>query len=139
MRYGSLILEKKEFVYVKQILNITRYSCDFETKKSLRKLSEELKEAHIIDNAEMPQDVIRLNSKVTVIFDNGLEKTFQVVAPKDKDVSKNKISVLSTMGAALLGYSEGDTILWDFPSGKQQLKIVKVQQEETFKDVNPVI
>ncbi|SFD36809.1 GreA/GreB family elongation factor [Algibacter pectinivorans] len=139
MRYGSLILEKKEFVYVKQILNITRYSCDFETKKSLQKLSEELKEAHIIDDAEMPMDVIRLNSRVTLVFNNGLEKTFQVVAPKHKDVAQNKISVLATMGAALLGYSEGDIIVWDFPTGRQKLKIVKVEQEERSKNLNPVI
>ena len=67
MKYGSLILEKKEYVYLKRILNVSGYATDFEVQKSLLKLSKELKSAHIVDEEEMPNDVIRFNSKVTVI------------------------------------------------------------------------
>lgn len=139
MKYGSLILEKKEYVYLKRILNITGYSSNDQTQKSIEKLLDELKTAHIVDEEEMPEDVIRFNSKVTVVSDTGWEKTMQVVIPSDRDLTQNKISVLMPMGAALFGYSNNDTLEWDFPGGKQQLKITSVTQEETLSGIDLVI
>ena len=139
MKYGSLILEKKEYVYLKRILNVSGYAGDFEIQKSLQKLSEELKEAQIVDNEKMPSDIIRFNSKATLIFENGIEKTLQLVIPTERDVNNNKVSILAPMGAALIGYAEGDTIIWDFPGGRHHLKIAHVNQEETVKGLNLVI
>jgi len=139
MKYGSLILEKKEYVYIKRLLNISGYVGDHETQKSLLKFSEELKTAHIVDEKDMPQDVIRFNSKVTIMSDTGWEKTLQVVLPTERDVQQNKISVLTPMGAALIGYSNNDTIEWDFPGGNYKLKIIEVTQEETLNGIDLVI
>lgn len=139
MKYGSLILEKKEYVYLKRILNISGYDGNHEIQKCLTNLSEELKTAHIVDEDEMPQDVIRFNSKVTVVFDNGIEKTIQLVIPTDRDVKTNRISVLTPMGSALIGYSKDDSIEWDFPNGKHQITILEVDQEETFNGIDLAI
>jgi regulator of nucleoside diphosphate kinase len=105
----------------------------------LAKLSEELKTANIVDEDKMPYDIVRFNSKVTVALNNGIQETLQVVIPMDRDIKTNKISVLTPMGSALFGYSKGDTVLWDFPSGKQQIKITDVQQEETYKGIDVAI
>lgn len=139
MKYGSLILEKKEYVYLKRMLNISEYENEFENKKALKKLTEELNQAHIVDDADMPKDVIRFNSKVTLFFENELEKTFQVVTPLNNDVSNSKVSVLAPMGAALLGYSEGDTVVCNFTQGKLELKVIKVEQETVFKNIDVAI
>lgn len=139
MKYGSLILEKKEFVYLKRILNISGYAEDHETQRCLTKLSEELKTAHIIDDEEMPYDVIRFNSKVTVQFGNEVEKKVQLVIPMDRNVKENKISVLTPLGSALIGYSKGDSILWNFPNGTQHIHISEVEQEETHSGIDIAI
>jgi regulator of nucleoside diphosphate kinase len=139
MKYGSLILEKKEYVYLKRILNISGYVGDFDTQKSLMRLTEELKTAHIVDESEMPDDVIRFNSKVTVMSDKGWEKTLQVVVPQDKNLKEDKISILTPMGSALIGYSKDDVIVWNFPNGIQQLQITQVDQEETFNRIDIVV
>lgn len=139
MKYGSLILEKKEYVYLKRILNVSGYANDFQAQKSLLKLSEELKSAHIVNEEEMPDDVIRFNSEVTVTSNNGWERTLKVVTPVDKDFKLNKISVLAPMGAALIGYSNDDIITWDFPGGTQQLKITNVSQEEANSGIDIVM
>ncbi|RDK89170.1 GreA/GreB family elongation factor [Marinirhabdus gelatinilytica] len=135
MKYGSIILEKKEYVYLKRILNISGYAENFETQKSLQRLSNELKDAQIVDETDMPEDVIRFNSKIMVYSANGWEKTLQLVIPSEKDAKKDKISILTPMGSALFGYSEGDTIEWDFPSGTQKIKIVTVTQDTTQKKI----
>ena len=93
----------------------------------------ELKNAQIVNAVDMPKDVIRFNSRIMVYSENGWEKSIQLVIPQDKDAKQDKISILTPMGAALFGYSEGDTIEWDFPSGKQVIKIVAVLQDENEK------
>lgn len=133
MKYGSLILEKKEYVYIKRILNISGYVGDHEIQKSLTKFTEELKTAHILDEEEMPVDVVRLNSIVTVTSENNWEKTIQIVQPSEKDIKNSKISILTPMGAALFGYSVNDVVQWDFPTGKKELKITEVTQQSQEK------
>lgn len=136
MKYGSLILEKKEYVYLKRILNISGYGDDTSVTKSLVKLSEELKTAQIVNDDQVPEDIVRFNSIVTIASDNGWEKELQVVIPMDKNVALNKVSVLAPMGAALLGYSKNDTIDWDFPGGALKIKIIDVQKQENLKGVD---
>ncbi|WP_299780952.1 GreA/GreB family elongation factor [uncultured Formosa sp.] len=138
MKYGKLILEKKEYVFLKRILNLTGYSKDIETKKSLQKLSHELLEADIVDLEAMPNDVIRFNSIVTVEQGNW-QKTIQIVIPQNKDFKQNKISILTPMGSALFGYAEGDYITWEFPNGTKELKIVTVEQEYNYSGLDIVI
>lgn len=139
MKYGSLILEKKEYVYLKRILNISGYAEDHKTQKCLMKLSEELKTAHILDEEDMPDDILRFNSIVTLVLESGIEKQLQVVVPMDRDLKQNRISILTPMGSSLIGYSKGDTIEWDFPSGKQRIKITEVSDVETFNSIDLVI
>jgi regulator of nucleoside diphosphate kinase len=139
MKYGSIILEKKEYVYLKRILNISGYVGDFDTQKSFMRLSEELKTAHIMDESEMPEDVVRFNSKVTVMSDKGWERTLQVVIPQDKNLKEDKISILTPMGSALIGYSKDDVIVWNFPNGSQKLRITQVDQEETLNRIDIVV
>ena len=136
MKYGSIILEKKEYVYLKRILNISGYAEDFQTQKSLQRLSDEMKNAQIVNEEDMPEDVIRFNSKIMVFSENGWEKQLQLVIPSEKDAKKDKISILTPMGSALFGYSEGDTIEWDFPSGTQKIKIVAVTQDTTQRTID---
>jgi regulator of nucleoside diphosphate kinase len=136
MKYGSLILEKKEYVYLKRILNISGYMEDFQTQRSLQKLSEELKNAMIVDEEDMPKDVIRFNSIIKVSStENKWEKTIQLVTPTERNVKLDKISILTPMGAALIGYSEDDTVLWDFPTGKKNLHILSVAQDENVQKI----
>ncbi|RKS53394.1 regulator of nucleoside diphosphate kinase [Gillisia mitskevichiae] len=139
MKYGSLIIDKKEYVYLKRILNISGYAEDLQTKNSIQRLMGELKNAQIVNDSEMPIDVIRFNSKIMVYSENGWERSIQLVIPQDKDAKQDKISILTPMGAALFGYSEGDTIEWDFPSGKQVIKIVAVVQDENQNKIKTPI
>ena len=135
MKYGSLILEKKDYVYLKRILNISGYAEDFETQKSLSRLTEELKTAHVVDEHEMPDDIIRFNSHVNVSSEAGWKASLQIVIPADKDYENGKISVLTPMGAALFGYAQSDEVDWDFPNGRQRLKINKVASNSTAEKI----
>jgi len=138
MKYGNLILEKKEYVFLKRLLNVTGYYKDENTKVSLKKLSGELTSAIIYDNEEMPEDVIRFNSIVTV-QSGTWETQFQLVIPTERDISSNKISILAPMGSAVMGYAEGDSVTWNFPNGTKELQINSVKQAETPIDIDVLL
>lgn len=131
MKYGELIIEKKEYEFLKQIMSLARYYKDNSYKASIFKLNEELKDARIVSNIKMPLDVIRLNSIVTIETPYAVEKTYQIVTPEKGDIRQDKISVLAPMGLALFGYAKGDHITWTFPMGESHIEIKEVKQVES--------
>lgn len=97
--------------------------------KSLVKLYEELKTATIVDEIEFPKNIVRLNSIVTIETSFGKKDGMQLVLPSEGDLSKRKLSIMTPMGAALIGYSEGDKVVWSLPRGEEVIKIVKVTND----------
>ncbi len=89
---------------------------------SFRELENELKSAKIVDGKMLPRNVITMNSKILVDL-NGFEEEISLVYPQSSDLIDNKISVLSPIGTAILGYSEGDTINCEVPSGVMDIHI----------------
>lgn len=128
MKYGNLIIEENEFLKVEKLLNLNKI-VDVKTVKSyILKLQDELRNAIIKTEKEMPKDVVRLNSVLTVCTEDNLwKKTFKLVLPLESNVLENKISLLMPMGTAVLGYAKSDKILWEFPGGLRQLKVLDVE------------
>lgn len=130
MKYGELIIEKKEYELLRRIMGMAKYYKDDNYRTSIEKLNEELKRAKIVRRKEMPDDVIRFNSTVTIRTMFNVEKSYQIVTPEKSDIKYNKISILAPMGLALFGYALGDDILWKFPAGESFIKILEVKQLE---------
>lgn len=95
------------------------------------KLKSELAVAEVITDAEMPTDVVRLNSIVDMETPAGSFAGYQVVMPKDANPNKKKLSILTPMGSALIGYATGDEVLWHFPGGEKLITIKDVRQVST--------
>lgn len=109
---------------------------DGKADKSFGELSNEMKNAQIVDIKELPGDVITMNSKALILLD-GNEEEITLVYPQEADLIENRISVLSPIGIALLGYCEGDTIEWTVPSGTMKIDIKKIlYQPEAAGDLH---
>lgn len=128
MKYQKIFIEKRENELLMRNLLMLKNNHDGSLVYSIEKLKKELKEANIVAIDKMPVDVIRLNSTVNFKTSFNVEKTYQLVAAERSDLANNKISILTPMGLALLGYAEGDTIDWEFPIGKGSITILKVEQ-----------
>lgn len=133
MKYGKLILEKKEYVMIKRLLNLTKDYKDSTQKVSLTKFVKEMESAEILDVDKMPDDVVRINTEITIATNDGWQYTFQVVLPAESNNSQKKISLLMPMGAAVLGYAKNDTISWTFPGGDKDIVILDVKQNNLTK------
>jgi len=128
MKYGSLIMEKKDYLTLKRILNFHRFYEDYAHKDALEQLSDRIDRALVEDESNIPDDVVRLNSKVTVEFAQGTRQKFQLVPSTREELKENKISVVSTLGASLIGLAVNDRIQLGFPSDVKSFSIVDVEQ-----------
>ncbi len=134
MKYGSLVLEKRDFVMIKRYQHLYHYVEDYAHKYALEALEENMPNARVYGLDDMPDDVVRMYSMVTVTYKSRWQETFQLVPPMENDVEQHKISVRSTLGASVIGLSEGDSIKYGLPGDIVSLKIEKVTQSaETYK------
>ena len=96
-------------------------------RKDLHDLQEELDLAKIVKPEKVPPGVVTMNSRVLLRdVDTSEEMTYTLVFPKDADIDRGAISVLAPIGTAILGYSEGDVVEWEVPSGRRRISIKKI-------------
>jgi regulator of nucleoside diphosphate kinase len=92
-------------------------------------LLSEMDRAKVVGDDSVPADVVRMGSTVTFRSDDGRELTETLVYPVDEDSDAHKISVMTPVGAALIGLAEGQSISWTARDGrKHELTVVKVKQ-----------
>lgn len=104
----------------------------------LQDLGQELDRAETVAPADVPPDVITMNSTARVReIESGDVYDYTLVYPEQADVERQRISVLSPVGTALIGYRVGDVIEWPVPAGKVRLKVEEVlYQPEREGDFN---
>lgn len=96
-------------------------------KLYLKQLDQELEKARVVSPHDIPRDVITMNSIVRVRdLGSGEKKDYTLVFPSDARIEEGKISILSAIGTALIGYRVGDVVEWQVPSGLKRLKIEKI-------------
>jgi regulator of nucleoside diphosphate kinase len=97
-------------------------------KQDAEELEIELKKAKVVDKEELPSDVVRLNSIVTIKEEKEnkvMELT--VVTPEKANIEQRLISIMSPIGTALIGFRKGQQVKWKVPAGKKTFTIMDVQ------------
>lgn len=94
-------------------------------------LAYELSRAEIVKKDKLPQDRVKINSKVT-IEDLGTKAktTFTIVQPNGADMKQQKFSVLTPIASALIGLKLGDEVEWKVPAGLKKYVILEVINAE---------
>lgn len=78
----------------------------------------ELDRARVVQNYEIASNVVRMGSTVRFTSDLGEDRTVTLVFPGEADIAAGKISILTPIGAALIGLSAGQTIDWVARDGR---------------------
>lgn len=107
-----------------------------ENRDDIDGLERELGRGAEVDSTEVPPDVVTMNSTVRVTdLDANTTHLYTIVFPGDADFEKGRISILSPLGTALLGYRAGDVVTWEMPRGTRRLRIEElVYQPEAAGD-----
>ena len=93
----------------------------------LKELARELASAETVEPRAVPADVVTMNSRVVVKdVESGEISEYTLVFPEKANVEQGRLSVVSPIGTAILGYSKGETIAWQTPGGPRQIQIVAI-------------
>lgn len=89
----------------------------------------ELERAEQCPAGQVPLNVVRMQSRVRFVTDKGTEHNVELVYPEDADIIRDRLSILSPIGTALIGLSEGHVMSWiDRAGGSRWLKVLEVSQ-----------
>ncbi|GAA6202518.1 nucleoside diphosphate kinase regulator [Aquicoccus sp. SU-CL01552] len=90
----------------------------------------ELGRARIVSAGKMPKTAIGIGSTATYVDDTtGQERRVTLVYPEHADIAQNRISVMTPIGVALLGLSEGASFYWDTRDNQRRmLTVTRVEQ-----------
>ena len=92
-----------------------------------QELLDELERAEIVEDKDVPNGVVRMGSTVTFKSDDGHVRTLKLVYPADESLDQHRISVMTPVGAALIGLGKGQSISWAARDGKHhRLTVTKV-------------
>jgi regulator of nucleoside diphosphate kinase len=91
-------------------------------------LTAELKKAVLVDSRRVPANVVTMGSRVRFEDEiTGECRDVTIVFPQQANPSLGLISVLTTVGTALLGLAVGQSIVWPFPDGTQHcLRVLRI-------------
>ena len=93
-------------------------------------LLDEMTRAKFYSRERIPADVVIMGATVEFNDAHGSTRSVKLVFPKDADISDGRISILTPVGAGLIGLREGHSILWPDREGhERELTIVRVRQE----------
>lgn len=98
---------------------------DLKSRQSIKDIEVEINRADVTSPEQVPSNVITMNTKVRLLIGD-TEEEITLVYPSEADILNNKISVLSPVGTAILGYCEGSIIEWKVPNGIVQIEVKKI-------------
>jgi regulator of nucleoside diphosphate kinase len=93
----------------------------------LRALEDQLDRTSAVPQDDVDADTVTMNSRVLVRDpDSGEGQVLTLVYEADADPYGENVSVLTTLGASLLGSQVGDVIEWQTRRGPRRLRIERI-------------
>ena len=111
-KLNPVVLCEEDFSKLKQLVSVPAAKADEMS------LAYEIGRAIIVKNESFPPNTIRIGSKVC-IEDAETKKLheFTIVLPSAADIKRKFVSVLSPMAAAIIGFRQGEEVVWKMPAG----------------------
>lgn len=102
-----------------------------------RTLLAEIERADVVRDRDLPRDAVRMYSWVEFEIDGRDRRSVQLVYPGEADIERNRVSVLTPIGAALIGLSPGQTIpLNGHDDRPHRLTAIKIVRHQSSLDDN---
>ncbi|HET9428134.1 MAG TPA: nucleoside diphosphate kinase regulator [Allosphingosinicella sp.] len=100
---------------------------------------EEIERAHLWPSDQLPDNVVTLGSEVEFYDDsNGARRRVCLVLPHEADIHADRVSVMTPVGAGLIGMVAGQEIDWPCPDGRpRKLRIIRVDRPTVSEDQKP--
>jgi regulator of nucleoside diphosphate kinase len=129
---NKLLLTKDDYQIIMSYIKGGASNITF-NRQNAEELKLELKKAKLVQQNELPEDVVRLNSTVMIKEEKENKiMEFTVVTPEKANIKQKLISIMSPIGTALIGFRKGQKINWKVPAGKKTFTILEVQHQPGY-------
>lgn len=98
--------------------------------QEIDQLEQSLQSAEVVPPAVGNTEVVRFGATVTVRRSDGEQDRYRIVGVDEIDLDLGWVSWLSPIAKALLNARLGERVRFRFPSGQEELEIVKVEYED---------
>ena len=130
----NIHITKPDYERLTKLIEIARERESDTNHEYLDRLENELDRAEMVQQQDIPADVITMRSTVRLKdLDTSEEMIYRLVFPTEANYDEGKISVLAPIGTAMLGYRRGDAIEWQVPSGVRRLSVEEVLYQPESK------
>jgi len=95
----------------------------------ISELESKLASVRIIEDENIPDTHVYIGAIVTLKdLDTEEKMTYMMVSPEEADYEENKISIVSPIGAGLMGHAVGEELKLKVPAGVLHYKILKIKR-----------
>lgn len=113
--------ENGDYIYGKRKLR--------EIDRRIRFLGKRLDSAVVVDNAGKNHAQVFFGATVTVLAEDGKERTVSIVGVDELDPARGRVSWISPIATALLKASVGDVVTLRTPRGNEELEILDIRYD----------
>ena len=104
-------------------------SAQRENEEAISELELKIRNAKIIDEAEIDTKTVQIGNLVKLLdIEFNEEVEYTIVGSTEVNLAENKVSNVSPIGKALLGRKKGETVDVDAPAGIVQYKILAIKK-----------
>jgi len=97
----------------------------------MQEIENNLASSQIIDLKDLSDERVVFGATILIEdIQTGKEIKYQLVGPFESDINKNKISVTSPIGKAMIGKEVGDEVSFKAPGGIREFQIVDIRIED---------
>lgn len=127
---NQLLLRTDDYKLLISYLNGGKPKTAFD-RQNAEDLHAELTKAKLVNNDDLPIDVVRINSTVRIKADDKDQiMEFMLVTPDKANIKEKKVSVMAPIGTALIGFRKGQQVKWQVPAGKRTFTILDVINDQ---------
>jgi transcription elongation factor GreB len=110
--------ENAEYIYGKKRLR--------EIDRRIRFLEKRLAAAVVVKGSPSDSDQVRFGARVTVVDEEGAERSYVIVGPDESNPDTGHLSFQSPVGRALMKRRVGDVVVVKRPIGDLELEITAI-------------
>lgn len=134
----TIWVTKTDLERLVNLIKLVRNQEQRQLYQHIAKLEEKLEYAEVTRSEDIPTNIITMRSKVRLNdLNTGEELVYSLVFPTEANFEEGKLSILSPLAMAVLGYRLGDTVEFEAPSRLRRLKVLEIlYQPESAGDYN---
>ena len=98
--------------------------------QQIAQIEQSLQSAEVVPPPVDAPDVVRFGATVTVRRPDGEQDRYRIVGVDEIDLDRGWVSWLSPIAKAMMNSRIGERVPFKFPSGQEELEVVKVEYED---------